>query len=47
MALAQIIGWQAYVGDGKMSGTSGKSYRLEGINIKLTSEKAICHRAVQ
>lgn len=31
----QNIGWQNYVKDGETSGTSGKSYRLEGINIKL------------
>jgi len=34
----QNVGWQSYVGNAKMSGTSGKSYRLEGINIKLTSD---------
>ena len=28
-------GWQGYVQDGAMSGTSGKSYRLEAINIEL------------
>ena len=33
----QRIGWQKYVVDGAMSGTSGKSYRLEGINVKLTN----------
>lgn len=31
----QNVGWQNYVGDGEMSGTEGKSYRLEGIKIKL------------
>ena len=31
----QNIGWQPYVSDGVMSGTSGKSLRLESINIKL------------
>lgn len=31
----QNVGWQSYVRDGKMSGTSGRSLRLEGINIKL------------
>lgn len=31
----QNEGWQSYVQDGKMSGTSGKSFRLEGINIQL------------
>jgi uncharacterized repeat protein (TIGR02543 family) len=30
----QNIGWQEYVGDGLMSGTSGRSLRLEGIRIK-------------
>ena len=29
------VGWQNYVADGSMSGTSGKSLRLEGINISL------------
>lgn len=31
----QNVGWQSYVRNGVMSGTSGKSLRLEGINIKL------------
>lgn len=31
----QNVGWQAYVADGKMAGTSGRSLRLEGINIAL------------
>lgn len=31
----QNVGWQAYVADGGMSGTSGRSLRLEGINIAL------------
>ncbi|MDO4798408.1 MAG: S8 family serine peptidase [Coriobacteriales bacterium] len=31
----QRRGWQGYVSDGSMSGTSGKSLRLEGINISL------------
>ena len=31
----QSIGWQPYVTDGAMSGTSGKSLRLEGIDINL------------
>jgi transglutaminase/protease-like cytokinesis protein 3 len=35
----QRVGWQRYVSDGAMSGTSGKSYRLEGINVKF-SDKA-------
>ena len=32
----QNIGWQGYVKDEAIAGTSGKSLRLEGINIKLT-----------
>ncbi|MDO4798538.1 MAG: hypothetical protein Q4A01_11045 [Coriobacteriales bacterium] len=32
----QRIGWQGYVSDGAMSGTSGRSFRLEGINIYLS-----------
>ena len=31
----QSIGWQGYVADGAIGGTSGKSLRLEGINITL------------
>lgn len=31
----QNVGWQSYVRDGAMSGTSGRSLRLEGINIRL------------
>lgn len=31
----QNIGWQGYVKDGKLSGTEGKSLRLEAIQIKL------------
>lgn len=31
----QDYGWQEWKNDGKMSGTSGQSKRLEGINIKL------------
>jgi uncharacterized protein YjdB/uncharacterized protein YkwD len=31
----QNVGWQSYVADGSMSGTSGRSLRLEGINIDL------------
>lgn len=31
----QTFGWQDFVTNGKMSGTSGKSKRLEGIEIKL------------
>ena len=31
----QDVGWQSYVSDGALSGTSGKAYRLEAMNIKL------------
>ncbi|WP_303870346.1 leucine-rich repeat protein [Acetobacterium wieringae] len=34
----QNIGWQGWVGDGEMSGTSGQSLRLEGIEIKQNDE---------
>ncbi len=34
----QNVGWQDYVKEGATSGTSGKSLRLEGINIKLDTE---------
>ncbi|OXS24874.1 MAG: hypothetical protein BI182_16895 [Acetobacterium sp. MES1] len=34
----QNVGWQDYVGPGKMSGTEGKSYRLEGIKINLDAQ---------
>ena len=33
----QSIGWQSYVANGEMAGTSGKSLRLEGIKIKLSN----------
>ena len=33
----QTFGWQSFVADGAMSGTSGKSKRLEGIKIRLNS----------
>ena len=33
----QSIGWQNWVLNGAMSGTSGKAKRLEGINIKLSN----------
>jgi len=36
----QNIGWQDWVSDGELSGTSGKSLRLEAIQIKLTDEMA-------
>ena len=35
----QNIGWQSYVLNGNVSGTSGRSLRLEGINIKLDDTK--------
>lgn len=31
----QNVGWQNYVSNGNISGTEGKSYRLEGIKVKL------------
>lgn len=34
----QNVGWQDYVSNGLMSGTEGKSYRLEGIKIKLDTQ---------
>ena len=34
----QDYGWQDYVSDGKQSGTSGQSKRLEGIQIKVSSK---------
>lgn len=34
-AHVQNIGWQGYVKDGNMAGTSGKSYRVEALNISL------------
>ena len=33
----QRIGWQGFVADGAMSGTSGQGLRLEGIEIRLNS----------
>lgn len=36
----QNEGWQNYVSDGTISGTSGKSLRLEGIKIKLDNQGA-------
>ena len=35
----QTYGWQEYVRDGQMSGTSGESKRLEGIRIRLKDPK--------
>ena len=34
----QQVGWQNFVSDGAMSGTSGRALRLEGIEIKLNSD---------
>ena len=34
----QNVGWQAWKTNGAFSGTSGRSLRLEGINIKLTNK---------
>lgn len=34
----QNIGWQDYAADGKLSGTEGKSLRLEGIQIKVDGD---------
>ncbi|MBO5521029.1 MAG: leucine-rich repeat protein, partial [Eubacterium sp.] len=34
----QSIGWQGYVKDGAMSGTTGQSKRLEGIDISLSGQ---------
>ena len=34
----QNVGWQNYVKNGVMSGTSGRSLRLEGINVKLENQ---------
>ena len=34
----QSVGWQDWVGNGALSGTSGRSLRLEGIEIRLTSD---------
>ena len=35
----QTYGWQSYVTDGAMSGTSGQAKRLEGINIALVDKE--------
>ena len=35
----EYIGWQDYVSNGKMAGTSGMSLRLEGIKIKLDDQE--------
>ncbi|MGN0396453.1 MAG: LamG-like jellyroll fold domain-containing protein [Candidatus Fimimorpha sp.] len=43
----QNIGWQDYVADGAMSGTSGKGLRLEGIRMQLNhvADGGISYRA--
>ena len=44
----QDIGWQGYTMDGQMSGTTGKSYRVEAMNIELInapSNAKILYRA--
>ena len=38
-AHVQNIGWQPYLTDGTMAGTSGLGYRLEAININLQNQK--------
>ena len=35
----QDYGWQSFVADGQMAGTSGESKRLEGIRIQLANQK--------
>ncbi len=35
----QNVGWQNYVVDGQMAGTSGQSLRLEGIKVKLLNQE--------
>ena len=35
----QNVGWQPYVTNGTMAGTSGQSLRLEGMNINLQNQK--------
>lgn len=35
----QTYGWQGYVKDGALSGTTGQAKRLEGINISLVSQE--------
>ena len=39
----QNIGWQSYVKNGAMAGTSGKALRLEGIKIKLLNKESNDH----
>lgn len=35
----QTFGWQGFAADGKMSGTTGKAKRLEGIEIKISNSE--------
>ena len=35
-ARVRSVGWQNFVGDGQMAGTSGRSLRLEGIRISIS-----------
>ena len=35
----QNVGWQPYMTNGMMAGTSGQSLRLEGLRIKLNNQK--------
>lgn len=37
----QNVGWQDFVSDGKMSGTSGKGLRLEGVEVKVDGDAAL------
>lgn len=37
----QTYGWQAFVSNGEMSGTSGQAKRLEGIEIKLDNKQNV------
>lgn len=37
----QNVGWQGFTNDGGMSGTSGRSLRLEGINIRLGAQSGL------
>lgn len=38
------VGWQGIVSDGVMSGTSGKSLRLEGIKINIDKQGSNYYR---
>lgn len=35
----QNVGWQGYVKDGSLAGTTGRSLRLEGLNIRLDNQE--------